>query len=367
MMWRGGLIVVSCLLALCAFSVAETIVSDDFEGDTPGEVPSGWVIDEKNDITYVTGEHEALVFDDTTHGLVLGMLDTVTRAPGGPFIDRNIDPQSGQFTLEFDMVPKVTGEVFVRLYGDAGATIATGLGNGLGTYSNGKIGFNSGDTLTYTDNSQDVTYTLDTLMHYTVEVDVEAGVFSVLIDGRATSATDRALGLAADAIDQIEFGTSASIVGTAYIDNVTVDAPATLGFKMRNCILKDSEKKKKDFIRVNGTFTVPDGEALLDPETENLTIVLGDQVNPITIEIPAGDKGWKSNKNHLRWKNKKGKDGKIQIKFNVKKGKFQLKAMKLDWDAPQENPIGISITTALGTAEAYDEWRDTGKGIKKYP
>ncbi len=127
--------------------------------------------------------------------------------------------------------------------------------------------------------------------------------------------------------------------------------------------LKDSAKAGGDSMKVSGTFPRPVGYDF-SWQTLPVEIRLGDAANPVVIDIPAGDAGYKWSNGRLSWKGAGG-----SLKLDFVKGTFSVAASKATFAAQQTNPIRVWIDLGGQVFLAEATWTADAKkpGTFKYP
>lgn len=234
----------------CRF-LEDVVLADAFDSGTAGAAPANWD---------VAGTE--VVIDDTvragTTGASVRIADT-DAVTGAPEMARTFASQDRFFAVEFTLIASATsGRTVFRLgEGASPTTFATGFGDGLGFYENGTIGFGTADTIR--------TVTPGTAYRFRVDVDLDADLFDVAIDG-TTVVTDRALGFTGASLDRIVFGGAASTTGTANVDDVSVVT------KSLDCAPTANAGPDQVVEATGPTTTVTlDGTASADPEGAALT------------------------------------------------------------------------------------------------
>jgi hypothetical protein len=188
-------------------------LEDDFDDATAGDEPPDW------DVTGTADTGQEVVVDDAVQdgdsGNSMKLADTLDTGDG-PAAARGFTAQSGRMAVEFTLISSDEfGQVLFAVAedGTSGPVEPTGLGDGLGFYDSGRIGFATDDTF------QD--YETDTAYRFRVDFDLSADTFDVTIDGTEV-VTARSLGFSGTALDLILFRTGETTTGTANVDSVRV-------------------------------------------------------------------------------------------------------------------------------------------------
>lgn len=199
--------------ANCRF-LEEVVLEDTFDAGTVGEAPADWEVS-GTDVTGIEVAVDDSVFEGAS-GASVRLADGVAADPGAPVLARSFTAQDGHFAVEFTLFTgDADGRAVLRVADSSTDpdTFATGLGDGLGLYEDGSIGFAADDPIRAASAS--------TGYRIRVDFDVAAQTFDVTIDGE-TLVEDRDLGFTGTSLDRLEFSGATTTTGTAWIDTVRV-------------------------------------------------------------------------------------------------------------------------------------------------
>ncbi len=122
--------------------------------------------------------------------------------------------------------------------------------------------------------------------------------------------------------------------------------------------LSDSRRTDRDAARVSGTLTAAaGGPPSFDPETDSLRIVVGDVDTPLSIVIPAGDKGWRSRRGRFIYRSPRGARPRVSLSLTSVTGAFLLRVSRAEFATPPQAPIQVTIGGSATVATTLDEWQ----------
>lgn len=123
----------------------------------------------------------------------------------------------------------------------------------------------------------------------------------------------------------------------------------------------DSSKAGKDVVSLSGAF--PKIGASFDPKTAAGFAEFGDPASPLRFAFTAGDARWKKNKNKSwTWKSAKGATPVVVVMVDAVRGKFTIKATKLDLAATPATSFLTTLDAGGEFGSFTTGFADRGKG-----
>ncbi len=161
-----------------------------------------------------------------------------------------------------------------------------------------------------------------------------------------------------------------ALVGPYLFTNGFLDAwvgrlalPESRPLALAKGTLKESGKPAGDSLKASGGIA-PDPLVAFDPTVTPAAIVLGPAADPVRIDIPAGDPGWKWGKGKYAWKSPT-----VSLKVDFVKGKVTVALKKSDFPSLPANPILVRIELGATGFGAEAGWTESAKspGSFSYP
>lgn len=134
--------------------------------------------------------------------------------------------------------------------------------------------------------------------------------------------------------------------------------PRTLDLQIRRGTLKDKSTAGRDSLVVTGEFRFngfsPDGT--LSVPDDALVLEVGDPSAPFTLEIPAGDGGWRVGRRTLAWRSGKGSKPKVALRFDPDRGTFKVSVRKADLHFPVDERVVLDLEVGDDTGRDLGRW-----------
>ncbi len=128
--------------------------------------------------------------------------------------------------------------------------------------------------------------------------------------------------------------------------------------------LKDSAKFRKDSLRLTASWT-PDPETsdgTADPVAEGIVFRIGAEDAPLSLQIPAGDPGWKGKGLKKKWKSPAGQVPKLSVKVDLEAGTLAMTVKSAELTAPGGTTVRVSLAIGDDAGTERREWEEVKPG-----
>ncbi|XEC93279.1 pectate lyase [Paenibacillus tarimensis] len=243
-----SLMMLFSLVQIVSYSVkaeasAAYLINDDFETETAGTVPAGYM--PSSSVSGATAETSAVFVDNvpaesigngSAKALRVFDNDGAEANRSRTIVTKTFEPQTGSFVVEFDMMePKAVGNSYLMRLEDK-ASKKYGV---LLEVSGGNIGYRASDGTwkAFTDQGGNIPLAANTWYHVRMLVDILNDAADIYINGKYMG--NIPFHHAVDSLNAVEAQTAGSSVGDLYWDNVQVYVEATDSPKSLTAVFGD--------------------------------------------------------------------------------------------------------------------------------
>lgn len=141
-------------------------------------------------------------------------------------------------------------------------------------------------------------------------------------------------------------------------DEATAATPQTLVLAQRAGKLTESAGRRQDKISVETLirFTADSADRTADPRAEGCEILLGDEGDPVTIAIPAGDPRWKRDGARFTWTSPRKATPQVRLTFDVGVPSVSIAVTKFDFPTTPAGTIFLSVRCGNDAGHVSRTW-----------